>query len=57
MLIIYFQQIIKQVSKSSENRNVEKWEIVEINDKMYETASIAFTQFFEERKYPIGRHA
>ena len=32
---------------------VEKRESVKINYKMYETASIAFTQFFEERKYRL----
>jgi hypothetical protein len=38
-----FRQIIK----------IDKWETVEINYKIYEVASIPFTQFFEERNYRL----
>lgn len=31
-------------------REIEKWETVEINYKIYEVASLPFTQFFEEKK-------
>ncbi len=32
---------------------IEKWETVEINYKIYEVASLPFTQFFEEKKYRL----
>lgn len=32
---------------------IEKWETVEINYKIYEVASISFTQFFEEENYRL----
>jgi len=32
---------------------IEKWETVEINYKIYEVASISFTQFFEEKNYRL----
>jgi len=32
---------------------IEKWERVEINYKIYEVASISFTQFFEEENYRL----
>lgn len=32
---------------------IEKWETVEINYKIYETASISFTQFYEEENYRL----
>lgn len=32
---------------------VEKWETIEINYKIYEVASISFTQFFEEENYRL----
>jgi hypothetical protein len=32
---------------------IEKWETVEINYKIYEVASIPFTQFFEEENYRL----
>jgi len=34
-------------------REIEKWETVEINYKIYEVASLPFTQFFEEKKYRL----
>ena len=32
---------------------IEKWETVEINYKIYEVASISFTQFYEEENYRL----
>ena len=32
---------------------IEKWETIEINYKIYEVASISFTQFFEEENYRL----
>ena len=32
---------------------IEKWGTVEINYKIYEVASISFTQFFEEKNYRL----
>jgi hypothetical protein len=32
---------------------IEKWETVEINYKIYEVASLPFTQFLEEKKYRL----
>ena len=32
---------------------IEKWETIEINYKIYEVASIVFTQFFEEENYRL----
>ncbi len=62
----YSKEIIEVVAKNSElfyirsNKSadlysqilkIEKWEKVEINYKIYEVASIKFTQFFEDKNY------
>jgi hypothetical protein len=50
---LFYIRANKCAELSMQISEIENWETVEINYKIYEVASIPFTQFFEDKKYRL----
>jgi len=48
---LFYIRLNKSSAMFEQIRAISQWETIEINFKEYEVASIAFTQFFEDRNY------
>ena len=51
--MLFYIRANKSVDLFKQINNIKNWETVEINNKIYEVASIKFTQFYEERDYRL----
>lgn len=50
---LFYIRANKSASLQEQIKQITDWQTVEINYKIYQVASIAFTQFFEERNYRL----
>jgi len=50
---LFYIRANKSVDLFRQISEIQKWETVEINYKIYEVASISFTQFYEEENYRL----
>ncbi len=50
---LFYIRANKSVELSRQINEIKNWETVEINYKIYEVASIVFTQFFEQENYRL----
>jgi hypothetical protein len=50
---LFYIRSNKSVELCRQISEIKQWDTVEINYKIYEVASIPFTQFFEEKKYRL----
>ena len=50
---LFYIRANKSVALLRQITEIKKWETVEINYKIYEVASISFTQFYEEENYRL----
>lgn len=50
---LFYIRANKSVEVLRQITEIKKWETIEINYKIYEVASIAFTQFFADRNYRL----
>jgi hypothetical protein len=50
---LFYIRANKSLNLFEKINQIEKWKTVEINYKIYEVASIPFTQFYEDRKFRL----